>query len=138
MYMTGSASEEVDGQDTGDSSTFNIFVVSPRVGYATMFNDNIGIWPRAGITYGNVSSSHDFREPIDGQTTTSESSTSTTLLSLEAMLILSPAAHVGLTLGPTFDYELARSSELDGEDAMEGVSTSYADIGLQAGLLAWF
>jgi hypothetical protein len=54
------------------------------------------------------------------------------------MLVLSPARSVGLTLGPVFDYELGRSQEIDGEDALDGVSTSFSNIGLQAGLLAWF
>ena len=59
------------------------------------------------------------------------------LLDLEAMLIVSPAPHVGFTLGPTFDYELSRSAETDGEDTLEGVSTSFTDVGLQAGFVAW-
>ena len=137
VYVHLSPSTEVDGQETEDGGSVGIFLISPRVGYAKMFNENVGIWPRAGITYMHASGEGESMDGT-GATVTTDTSASQTLLNIEAMLVLSPAPSVGLTLGPTFDYELGRSQEIDGDDALDGVSTSYTSIGLQAGLLAWF
>ena len=132
--MYASYSPDSDGA-TLDTSA-GIFVVSARVGYATMFNENVGLWPRIGLTYGHMSTSVKGTNSAGGSLD-AESSGSQLLLDLEAMLIVSPAPHVGFTLGPTFDYELSRSAETDGEDTLEGVSTSFTDFGLQAGFVAW-
>lgn len=115
------------------SSTFG---VGARVGYLVMFNDVVGIWPRAGLSYSTA-------------TTTTYSSTGTSSVETEVnansvsvdpdvMLVVSPVPHfaflfgVGGTVAVTGGYTVktAGSTEEEG-DASGGA------IGIAAGLLGY-
>lgn len=75
-----------DGDHTG-------FLIAPRVGYAFMFNDWAGFWPRGGLTYFN-------EEP--GNTDYSQFA-----LTLEGMFAFVPGEEWAILLGPTIDLGLA-------------------------------
>lgn len=126
-----SKNEPTMGESTDSSGTLNLFIFSPRVGYAAMFNDSVGIWPRAGITYLRTSTSDD----DDG----SESQNSTLALSVEAPLLFMPVDNVAITLGPTIDYGLSTSGE---DTDSEGNTTEDDDnpsheFGVQAGIVVF-
>lgn len=133
-YTRVGVSSEVEptmGESTDSSSTLSLFMFSPRVGYAAMFNDSVGIWPRAGITYLKTSTSDD----DDG----SESQASALALSIEAPLLFTPVENVAITLGPTIDYGLSASGE---DTDSEGNTTEDDDnpaheFGVQAGIVVF-
>lgn len=113
----------------GDSakSSGSLFTLVPRAGYAHMFSPTLGIWPRAGFTYFSAS-----LETDDGDTKTSASGAS---FGLDALLLLMPADNVAFTVGPSLDYGLTGTVEVD----INAVGRSEADLdviqfGLQAGV----
>ena len=72
------------------------------------------------------------------ETITTKDSQSQTALNLDAMLVLSPAEHVGLTVGPTIDIGLGGTDETEYGDQSTEVDVTTFGFGLQAGLIAWF
>jgi hypothetical protein len=111
----GFASQDVDSSrfdkrnnrpDFDDSFERNTFLFHPRVGYAVMFGDVIGIWPRGGITY--VSSSDDDTRFNNQRREVDESEFA---LTAEFHLIISPIEHVGITVGPVIDFGLTGKRE---------------------------
>lgn len=123
--------EPTTGESSDDSSSFSTFILSPRVGYAYMFNDSVGIWPRAGITYITSSSEYD-----DG-----DSKSSALALSVEAPFLFTPVDNVAITFGPTIDYGLTASSESTDSDGTttedEGENPPH-EFGAQAGITVFF
>ena len=137
MYAYVSGSIEAEGYDE-DIASQNIFLIGPRVGYAYMFSDNVGIWPRAGVSYVTIWSEDEAPDPMTGDTTTVEDSQSETAINLDVMLVLSPAEHVGLTVGPTVDIGLGGTSKTEIGSSSSEVDVSTFGFGVQAGLIAWF
>ena len=133
--LSGSAEVEQGGvsakQDTGSGTGF---LLMPRVGLPVMFQEHVGIWPRAGISYIAVSS-----ESGDGSLDTSSNRLA---LTLEVPLVLSPVPHTGFIVAPTLDVGLSGSNETS-TDATGAVSSAEQDVtgteyGLQAGLFLYF
>ncbi|HEY6727046.1 MAG TPA: hypothetical protein VI197_23595 [Polyangiaceae bacterium] len=119
------------GESTESSGTLSMFIFSPRVGYAAMFSESVGIWPRAGITYLKSSTSDDDDE--------SKSEGSAVALSIEAPLLFMPVDNVAITLGPTIDYGLSASGE---DTDSEGNTTEDDDnpaheFGVQGGIVVF-
>ncbi|MEZ4223811.1 MAG: hypothetical protein R3B13_22875 [Polyangiaceae bacterium] len=114
-------------QDLEDIST-NTFMVSPRAGYALMFSETFGLWPRGGISYVNMKS-----EVGDNET-----SATILALSLEGNLVITPVPHAGFLIGPTLDFPLVGSGELKQPNATTDLDTfKVTTFGLQAGLFVW-
>ncbi len=119
-------------QSTGSSSmdgpTIGGWLLAPRVGYAYMFNDIVGLWPRAGITYTTLSADQ------------TGVSTDSVALSVEVPLVITPAPHAMILIAPTLDWGFAGSAKVD--NATTGVSGSVDEtqlaLGLHAGLGIWF
>jgi hypothetical protein len=134
IFRTSSTNENEVGDATveTDGPTLTGILLSPRVGYAFMFDDNIGIWPRGGITYVGMGSEID-----DGV----ESSTKLWALSIEVPFVFVPVPHVAFTAAPALDLGLGGSSEVD--PSAPGAPTSESDVkatdfGLHLGMLAYF
>jgi hypothetical protein len=124
--------EEGDATVERDGPTISGLLLSPRVGYAFMFEDNIGIWPRAGITYVGMGSETD-----DGL----ESSSKLWALSIEVPFVFVPVPHVAFTAAPALDLGLGGSSEIDPSAPNAPTSESdvkATDFGLHLGMLAYF
>jgi hypothetical protein len=120
---------------TTEGPTVTTFVFAPRAGFALMFNEMIGIWPRAGFTYYSVSSEQ------DSPAGTAERSENGLALALEGLFVISPLNHVGFTVGPTFDIGLTGgvTSRAAAPGATEvEADKKVTDIGVNAGLLVWF
>jgi hypothetical protein len=119
------------GPRSESDGSLNMWSLGPRGGYAAMFTDGVGIWPRGGSTYIATSSSDD-----DGD----ESSASYLALSIEAPLLFLPVNNVAITVGPTIDYGLSASSEyedVDGSTIDEDEDPTHA-LGIEAGLTVFF
>jgi hypothetical protein len=104
-----SYSEEREIQDKTDGSIpqgsiedfdHTGFLFSPRVGYAIMFSDVFGIWPRGGLTF--WTDSRDDNRDNFGDTDSNEFA-----LTLEFQLVFVPLEHVGITVGPVLDFGFA-------------------------------
>jgi hypothetical protein len=120
----GGQSQESDaGGGTG-------WLLAPRIGYAYMFRESVGIWPRGGITYLTVSS-----DSGDGS---ADSSASRLALSLEVPLILAPVPHVAFAVGPTLDLGLSGSDETTSGGVTVEQDVTATEFGLQAGIVVWF
>jgi hypothetical protein len=130
---SGNLETEGDGVSVeADTGSITGFLFEPRVGYAFMFSDMIGIWPRGGITFLSESS-----ENADND----ERSSSSLALTLECPLVINPVPHVVFGIGPTFDLGLTGSNEVNPSEPMAPTSETdltMHDIGLQASLTAYF
>jgi hypothetical protein len=132
--ISSSSSIEIDDGDTStesDGASTSGVLFSPRIGYAFMFEDNIGIWPRAGITYVGAGTED------DGD----EASRKLWALSIEVPFVFVPVPHVAFTAAPALDLGIGGSQEVD--PSGEGIPTSETDLkvtdfGLHLGMLAYF
>lgn len=120
--------DETDGgllsATTESSATRLLF--APRVGYQFGFNENFGIWPRAGFTYVSQSSSTTIGDnDID-------SSASAAALTFEAPLVFSPNKFFGFVATPALDLGVAASSETNGEE--NSGDASLTEFGITLGL----
>jgi hypothetical protein len=138
-FSTVSGSAEVEQgslsaeEDTGSGSGF---LLVPRVGYVLMFQDEIGIWPRGGVSYVTVSAESD-----DG---TVDTSANRLALTLEVPLVISPVPHAGFSIGPTLDLGLSGSNEATTTNPLTNTQTTGerdvtgTELGLQAGVFLYF
>ena len=117
--------------DVGDV-TLSGFLLAPRVGYAVMFNDTVGIWPRGGVTYTHSG----FTDNEDDD----ELSVNMWALSLDVPLVIAPVPHVAFLVGPTLDYGFSGSfTSTDGATGMEEENDlTVTELGVQAGLTIYF
>ena len=139
LVHTSSSNETEQGNNSieTDGPSQTGFLIYPRVGYALMFQDSFGFWPRGGLTYASASST---QEADDEDEDDSKTSLSALALSLEALFVFSPVPHVAFTAGPTLDLGLSGSFE--NNPGGPGTTTEYdikaTDIGLQLGITAFF
>jgi hypothetical protein len=109
------------GPQFGDDATYSSFIFAPRVGYAFMFSQVVGLWPRGGFAYHSRSLEDDH----------SEYGLS---FGVDAMLVIAPVRHFGFLIGPSFDIDFAGERDPDnGPD----VDRRFRSFGLQAGLFGW-
>jgi len=104
------------------------FVFAPRVGYAYMFSEAAGIWPRGGFTYYYESFKNDAaKSSFDGLA-----------LNLDVPFVLSPVEHFAFLVGPGFDIGLTGGWKT----TPRGLTTFTGDasmmgLGLYAGVMGW-
>lgn len=120
----------VVGGTVSNDTTGSAFVLAPRVGYAYMFSDVVGIWPRGGFTYHHQSAEDDgsgAKVSLDGFA-----------LSVDAPFVISPVEHFGFLVGPGLDLGLSGSAETSAPNTPT-VSTDakLTGFGLYAGLMGW-
>lgn len=130
-YASNDTEGDFDGDDEDEEQQSSTFMFGPRVGYAYMFSDIFGIWPRGGITYvsGNVEDDNEV-----------ESETSLFALSAELMLVLSPVEHAAFIFGPTMDFTISGDGEFNNPAGPDGDidDLKVNTFGVQAGIVAWF
>lgn len=129
-YSNFSISES--GVISGDGPSYHAWLVSPRIGYAYMFNDNVGLWPRLGVTYVNQTVSAS--AAVAGANVSADSNSHFVALSAEVPLAFTPVPHALITIAPTLDWGFSGST---------GAGNASADVtaiglGLHAGLGIWF
>ncbi len=103
----------------GDDFDYEEFLLAPRVGYAFMFSDVIGLWLRGGFTYHSL-------DPDPG------GSESGMAFTAEAMFIVAPTPHFGIIFGPTFDIDFTGEDDDDRDRRYRSFSL------LNAGIGGWF
>jgi hypothetical protein len=103
---------------SGDSFTF-----APRVGYAVLFNNIVGIWPRAGFTYHSLSS-----DPV---------SEHVLAFTLECPFVFTVIPHVVFWGGPTLDLGLSGSQDQKNGAVTTSFDFNSTEIGIQTGLVAY-
>lgn len=98
------------------------FLIAPRVGYAYLFGDVVGVWPRLGATY-------QYQKTPAGVT-------GLLAISFEANLVIVPTEHVVFTLAPTIDASLVGKFNPVGPEKKSDYKQE--EIGLQTGLSVFF
>jgi hypothetical protein len=132
MHTSGSGDARFAGiQVNGGNYDTTQFLFAPRVGYAIMFVERVGIWPRGGFSYYLDSTSYDG----GGSSTLHYFS-----LNLEAPFLFKVADNFAITVGPTIDVSLEGSQKLQSNNGNLSGSTdaSLTAFGIAAGLVALF
>jgi hypothetical protein len=135
VHSSTSSKTELRGTSTSaDGPSLDGFIFAPRVGYAAMFNETIGIWPRVGVTYVHASASTD--------DSNLDITANAFALTLEAPIVFAVVPHGGFWLGPTFDLGLSGSQKtkinVAGANANTETDGKVRDLGAQAGLFIYF
>jgi hypothetical protein len=137
MYQHGSASSSTTGVAGEGSGSGSYYLFAPRIGFGIPINENVAIWPRAGISYFYTSTESTNPDGAGGQTTHKHTS-GLWYTTIDAMLMLSPVQHVAFNVGPTFDVLIGgptRTTDGVGDSVDD---TSQYSIGVRAGLTVWF
>ncbi len=138
MYDYYSLSNKTAGQADPDKPSIGVWLISPRIGFAKMFTPQVGIWPRAGITYVHGSIDSPNTNTATGATTTTSVSVGELFYTMDVNLIIAPVPHVGFTLGPTLDYLLSYSQSQTPTATNPNSNYKAHALGIQAGIFAWF
>jgi hypothetical protein len=113
------------------SGTVSGFLVAPRVGFAGRLAPTVWIWPRAGVTYVNFSTS-----PTGGS-----QSSHLFAATVEVPVVVALAPQALLLIGPTLDLGLSGSTTISGS-ALGGTDLTRdikeTDIGFQVGFALGF
>lgn len=113
------------GQTSGDDEV-RLVTLAPRFGYAAMFGDVVGIWPRIGATY---------------QLTFTDPENSWMLAAgAELPLLLVAGEHVAFQLGPRFDWGFAgqRDPEKSAQSDGKKRKLTALEFGFSAGVSVFF
>ena len=101
-----------------DGDSVATFLLAPRAGYAAMFTDQIGIWPRGGLTY--------FNRSIDG----ADGSRHNLAITAEAPFVFRATDGLAFLVGPTVDLGILGSGP-----GTDDPTVKTTDIGLQVGIV---
>lgn len=118
-------------QPAGPGFSETDWLFAPRVGYAYMFSDVVGIWPRGGISYSH--DSQDYDDP-----TQNGSSGHVFALDLDVPFLIAPVKDFAITVGPVFDVTLGGSQGLNyrrGDVPPPDIGVSMTLFGLYAGVV---
>jgi hypothetical protein len=86
----------------GENDSQTGFLFAPRIGYAYMFSDVVGIWPRGGFSYAHVGESPD--DPaLNGE------SSHIFAFEIDVPLLIAPVKNFAITVGPLFDLTFGGS-----------------------------
>ncbi len=101
IFMSRSGESESSGggqSTTRDGESVQTLAIHPRVGYAMPFDETFSIWPRVGLFY--LSESTTPAEPVGGGTAGPDTTDTSTNITLEAMVGISPFSHFAILVGP--------------------------------------
>jgi hypothetical protein len=126
-----------------DDPTFTTLLFAPRVGYVVSLTPLFAFWPRAGITYYNVGlESTNTTGGPNPMTTTSKTTLSGVALDLEAMFVLTPVQHFGITASPIVDIPLSGTQSISRTPAPAVApvddKVKFTNYGLSFGVLGHF
>jgi hypothetical protein len=143
IYTDLNASNSTTPANGGSSTSFDqpkatYWGVAPRVGYILAIGDMVSLWPRAGVEYHDVSSG-----TVTNNGSTSGGSSSTQLaLDVDALLVITPVHHFGITIGPGAAIPLtgkaSNTSTFAGQTTTTSRDSAMWWVGLNAGLLGYF
>jgi len=108
-------------------------VLAPKVGYALMFTDKVGLWFRAGLGYERLKQRNG---EGDRENYTRDSFL---MASADVLFVWSPVPHFGLLVGPVFENSLIGSHFEHNVPAGDYSNDSrLRRIGLTTGLVGYF
>jgi hypothetical protein len=121
---------------SSDQPKYTSWGIAPRVGYIPFLGDAVSFWARAGFEYNSVSSSTVTSNGTGGNSVTQLA------LDVDALLVITPCNHFGITIGPAAAIPLTGSSTgnltINGLTTMASYDTAMWWVGLNAGLLGYF
>lgn len=144
-YSTSSVKSTAGGTETTvDGPGVTTLFIAPRVGYLIDFSDNLGIWPRGGVTIARSSATSPGQSQTQGGVTVTTQETETTAtniwVTIDAPLVIAPSDHFAFTAGPFLDFPVSSSvSNKSGGTTVEldpAPKTTY--VGLGIGMLGSF
>jgi hypothetical protein len=134
-FESGSGSntyQDNPGTWTADVPTESRLVIAPRVGYALMFTDKVGIWFRGGIGYERM-------KRRLGEAGENYARDSLAVASADVFFIWSPVSHLGFLIGPTGDLSfVGRHFEHDPQNGDWSNDARLRRIGLTSGVVGYF
>jgi hypothetical protein len=120
------------GTWTTDVPTNSRLVIAPRVGYALMFTEVVGLWFRGGLGYERFKQ----RDAEGGENYSRESFL---MASADILFVWSPIPHFGLFIGPTGDRSLmGRHFAHDTQNGDYYNDSRLWRLGLTSGLAGYF
>ncbi len=146
MYWTASGTSEEtqdppdpNPQGEQDQPTVNLLILNPRVGFGYAVSPSFAIWPRVGFSYARYGIHDEDEDPgPPAVTTETDVSITTTNLTLEFMMAVTPLPNVAILFGPIADIGVGGSSETEQDPPdptpPEDVDVTYTAFGLSAGL----
>lgn len=138
VYLTTSASSEVGDDDT-DWPDHSRFLIGARAGYLHPLAPNLTLWARGGLGY--FSSDDDYSDA--STQATARRTISSTYMSMEPLLIYSPAPRVGVVFGGNLEFTLLGDATVEGSDPTTGSSgrldadVSLFGYGISSGLVVF-
>jgi hypothetical protein len=137
MYQHGSTSSSTTGIPGEDSGTGSYYLFAPRIGFGIPINDNVALWPRAGISYYYTSTESTNPDGAGGQRT-QKNTNGLWYTTIDAMLMLSPIPQVAFQVGPSLDVLIGGPTRTRDGVGVPVDDTSQYSIGVRTGLTVWF
>jgi hypothetical protein len=136
FFSLGGSAHQNPNSNSTDLPSGNILGIAPRVGYVLGINDLLSFWLRGGLHFyaAQVNS-------VGGMAgCTPPSSTAHVFgLDINPQLIITPAQHFGIMVGPTFDWGfVGGASTPAGCSQTNNFSYTSLNFGLTSGLVTWF
>lgn len=117
----------VNGDNNVGDYDATLFALAPRIGYAFMFSDVAGFWPRGGFTFYHLS------EDVQNSSETGFG------FNLDFPFVFVPAEHTAILVGPAIDLGLIGDGSWDfGPGPNTDYKRQIIDFGIYAGLGIWF
>lgn len=121
------------GTWTYDVVTDSHLVFMPKVGYALMFTDKVGLWFRGGLGYERD------KQRAGDQAQYNYTRASYFMASADIFFVWSPVPHFGVLIGPTFENSLIGSHlDHDRENGDYSNDARLRRIGVTSGLGGYF
>ena len=114
-----------------DVPTESHIVLAPRVGYALMFTDSIGLWFRGGIGYERIKR----RQSEEGN---NYSRDSLAMVFADIFFVWSPLPHWGLLIGPTGDRSFVGRHFAHDQDGNWSNDCRLYRLGVTTGIIGYF
>lgn len=116
---------------TSDDVKNRYFAVTPRFGYAFMFSEMFGVWPRVGATYLDQK----LEVPIHGGAFAG-ATMGVVAISAELPVVIVPIPNVAFSIGPTFDGGVF--GKINPEGPQDQTDFAMDEFGASAALSAFF
>ncbi len=115
------SSPAINGVTTSVGTDSVLF--APRVGWAYMFSDIVGIWPRAGFTYRSFNPGNNSSHIL--------------ALTAECPFVFTFIPHVAFWAGPTLDLGIGGSANQTAGAVTNSRDFNATEIGIQTGMTAY-
>jgi hypothetical protein len=141
FFTNVSVSQSSGGMST-DQPKATYWGVAPRLGFVLPLGDILAIWPRTGVDYGEISFGSGGSVTVNGNAVNiGGSSINQLAVDLDALLVVTPVRHLGLTIGPSVGIPL--SGKVNTNVATAPGATASADISMwyvavNLGLMGYF